>query len=640
MPAHSSRMTSARRALYALLVCATSAPSASACCLTDWLYGRQPAYAIAPAVAVTPGYAAACPTMPYAAGYAPYTAGYAPYSAGYTPVMSGGTSSSVLPLAGTSIYAQPSSVQQPAYGAVLLDNPSVYSDLAVTSGYRGAVPAGGGPYGTGNVYPNNYASASPSVITTPATIYQANYGSSVQLPVTPTYAAPQQGGLSRFFNSLLGTGYRTSYYTAPITYYRPATTIDPVTGTTVTIQQSCASTVEQVQRTPYTTFDPSQSYAQTLPTGAPYEMNPSSGIAPCSATSPCDSSAGTFYGASPIPSTSFPGGYGNPTGGAINSTGSAINNGDLQPLAPPTLPPPPTSAFSGRLSYPADDSSEVYTNQSPLAGSPSSIAPSYQREVQPDLEPLSAPSLHSAKPAYPDPQGSSATVDDAYRQGYEAGRTATQKETKEQAPSAYSPYATPEKPNAGAYGNPSDGTSETKTPSTDSRYQLNSPDNSRPSTDDSGQRTQLQIDRDERDLQGLTTGLPNTQSSNRLVNESTDTAPRVRPIPAPDDYHNPFDPTEQLKAPNLLPALPPPSASYYRGTPQTSSHSKPPQRSSVPVREASIHGAVDRMPELTPRDASQRRIAEPQQSPAPRANAWQTNVRQQSQDSGWYTTGR
>src|SRR5690606_36582702 len=134
---------------------------------------------------------------------------------------------------------------------------------------------------------------------------------------------------------------------------------------------------------------------------------------------------------------------------------------------------------------------ESLSTESPLNESPFSGAPSYQREVQPDLEPLSAPSLHAAKPAYSDQPDSSTTVDDAYRQGYEAGRTATEKEAQEQPPAQ-------------------------------SRYQLNPPDNSRPSTGDSGQRTQLQIEQDARDLQGLSAGLPITQGSSRFVNDASD----------------------------------------------------------------------------------------------------------------------
>lgn len=599
MPAHLSQMTPARGALYALLVCATSAPSASACCLTDWLYGRQPAYASVP---VTPGYAV----------------GTAPYTAGYAPVVTSAPSSSLLPLTGTGSFVQPSSVQQPAYGAVPLNNPSVYSDPSIALGYRGAVPAGGGPFGTGNVYPNNY---------------QANMGSSVQLPVTPTYAAQRRGGLARFFDSLLGTEYRSSYYTAPITYYRPATTVDPITGTTVTVQQPCASTVQQLQRTPYATFQPSPSYAQTSPIGTSCDIDPNTGIAACNATSPYDRATGMSYGASPIPSTVAPDGYASPAYGNAGNAGNA----DLQPLAPPALPPSPSSNFSGRLSYPESDAGDAYSNLSPLTGDSFSDSPSYQREVQPDLD---SSSQRSAKPAYSDQQDRSAAVDDAYRQGYEAGRTATQNEADENAPSTYSRDAAPEKTSPRPYGSdPSTGDSDLN--ESGAGPQLSPPENNRPSTGDTRQRTPTEIERDEQDLHGLMTGTPATPNPSRLVYGASDMEPRVRPIPAPDDYRNPFDTSEPLKAPDFLPALPPPSASHYRAAPRTSNHANPPQRLSVPVREASIQGPGDRVPARSSRDAAPRRAAEADRSYGnhPRANAWQSKIRQQSQESGWYTKG-
>ncbi|TWT73944.1 hypothetical protein [Allorhodopirellula solitaria] len=621
MPARLSRMTPARHALYALVACATSAAPASACCLTDWLYGRPAAYAVAPAAPVTPGYAAACPTTPYAAGYTPYTAGY-------TPIVTAGSNTTTMPLAGTSIYSQQQNyaAQQPAYGAVPLNNPSVYSDLPVTSGYRGAVPAGGSPYGTGNVYPNSYTGATT---TAASPVYQANYSSSVQLPVTPTNVAPQQGGLSRFFNSMLGTGYRTSYYTAPITYYRPATTVDPVTGTTVTVQQSCASTVQQVQRTPYTTFAPSPSATPSLPPNASCGVAPSGGIAPCNATSPYAPSVGSTYG-STSPSTVSP--YASP--------GSSVSNGDLQPLSPPTLPPPPTSGsnYSSRLSYPEPDTVDTYSNLAPLTRSSFDSVPSYQREMSSDLEPLTAPSLNSAQPAYSSQQEASKAADDAYRQGYEAGRAALQKQADEESSAASQPPSTAEKPTTDPYG--SNRPTEPTSPPNQSHYQLNPPESNPPSSDASRPRTQSEVQRDERDLQELTTGLPSTQGTNQLAYGSSDSAPRVRPIPAPEDYRNPFDTTEQSRAPNPLPALPPPAAPYYRPLPQTSSHSQPPQRVSVPVREASIQGSRGRIAARPRQETSSQRTTGQPQSPAPRANAWQTEVRQPPQESGWYATDR
>ncbi|CAN0469295.1 unnamed protein product, partial [Hapterophycus canaliculatus] len=103
--------------------------SASACCLTDWMYGRQPVVAAAP-LPVTNGV-----SVPYTATYAPYSAGYTPYTAGYTPLIAPPVSSSIisnrpaLVSPATSVYSQAYAVQRPAYGALPLNNPSVYTGL-------------------------------------------------------------------------------------------------------------------------------------------------------------------------------------------------------------------------------------------------------------------------------------------------------------------------------------------------------------------------------------------------------------------------------------------------------------------------------------------------------------------------------
>ncbi|MDA8746103.1 hypothetical protein N9N28_15875 [Rubripirellula amarantea] len=278
-------------ALAAALTAATS--SADACCLTDWLYGRQAnPYAV--------GY------TPYAAAYTPYTAGYAPiattnyqsnYSAGYAPT-------TTLPLTTPVLSSGAYQLQRPAY-----DNPSVYTGQPVGTNLQTAysVPMttpqilrgntgmlgnagmlGVGPtssyMGAANVYPNssyyraNYAAAQVAVPTgTPMTGVPATNVA----PLFPNAPRPTLGsGLSRFFSNLFGTGYRSSYYRAPVTYYRPATTVDPMSGTTVTIQQPCTSTIDQLQRTPFsslgaapTTFDAQATYAQPL--GQPYPVSSS-----------------------------------------------------------------------------------------------------------------------------------------------------------------------------------------------------------------------------------------------------------------------------------------------------------------------------------------------------------------------------
>ncbi|WP_456061993.1 hypothetical protein [Aporhodopirellula aestuarii] len=650
-----------------LFACVTAvtvgaAPSASACCLTDWLYGRQPAYAVAPAVVPAPvPITTGQPVSPYAASYTPYTAGYTPLVTAAAP------NSTVLPLAGRSIYSpSPYAVQRPAYGAVPLDNPSVYTGQPIIAGYRGVASAGSSIYGTGNLYPNNYASASPSVVGQPVTSYRPDLNSTVALPVNRVYPTPVRSGLARFFNSLLGTGYRTSYYTAPITYYRPATTLDPVTGTTVTVQQPCTSTVQQLQRTPYATLQPAPLSGATAMGSSSFGINPATGIDACSAQAPYDPT-GSLYGASPIPSTTTPGGL-SPIGGydsnGFNSapTSGLNGSGDLQPVSPPTLPS--TSTFSARPNYSSPSytapsySAPVYsepsysspsysdpgysgsgnadTNVSPLTGS----SQTYRQEFDADREPFPAPSISSARPS--SEEVDSKAADEAWRQGYEAGRAALQKEAESKRESQYSPYSAPEN-SSDPYGdsNGSNDDRETDQSTPNSYYQLNPPANTRPSTDeadDAERRTRWQRERDEQDLRELTTGIQRSRYGSQFVTGTEQSAPRVRPIPAPEDYRNPFETTERLKAPDLLPALPPPTTQFNRGVERSSGYSNE-QRLSVPVREASVQGPQDRVPT---RSYSENRavISQPAAEPAPRANAWQNKIRSQAQESGWYAKDR
>ena len=493
-----------------------------------------------------------------------------------------------------------------------MNNPSVYTGLPVFSGFRGASSGTAGFMGTGNVYPNNIVSGAPTVTSLRPAVPQ---------PAAPTFATPIRTGLARFFGSLLGTGYRSSYYRAPITYYRPATSIDPVTGATVTVQQPCVSTVDQLQRTPMTTFSPA--------------VGGTTGIAPCGANG-CDGNSNYAYGVSPIPSTlgastyspstispSGSAGFGNSYGGTGGLPSGA--NPDLQPLTQPALP---TQNFSGRpdlsssysqtgptspLSYDSRYSGPS-TNLSPLTGA----RPDYQSELgdsrtrsneytpfssdpvpsASDRAPLQAPSLKSASPAMPpaDPQ-------EAYRKGYEAARTEMLQQERLEA----------EKPSAGSY------------------YQLDPPENSRPSTDELDQepiqRSRYEIERDQRDLRDLTT---------RNGYGDPQTFHRVRPIPAPENYRNPFESTKQpvsqpepmlpsyptpvsngdLRAPDLLPALPSPETQFGTGYERPTRYSNE-TRLSVPVREASMQSTA---PVNSDRSA----------------NAWQDKVRSQSKESGWY----
>ncbi|WP_236625184.1 hypothetical protein [Rhodopirellula sp. SWK7] len=645
---HSARKHPARRVLFAMIATAavTAAPSASACCLTDWLYGRQPAYAVTPPVPVT-----TIPITPGTPTVSPYAAGYTPYTAGYTPIVTAAPNTTSLPLTGTSIYApsSPYAVQRPAYGAVPLDNPSVYTGQPVISGYRGAATAGNSFYGTGNVYPNNYASASPSVVNQPVTSYRADMGSTVALPIERTYPTPIRSGLARFFNSFLGTGYRTSYYTAPITYYRPATTVDPVTGTTVTVQQPCTSTVQQLQRTPYATLQPAPYTGAAPMTGSSCGVDPVSGIDPCSAQSYGPS--GSLYGASPIPSTLPPSNLSpstlSPGMTSPGSVGPIGGSGDLQPVSPPTLPS--TSTYSGRPSYSMEpsysepSSSYPSTNLQPLTGSSPSYQPSFESE---DSEPFPAPSLQSARPALPDAYSDSKSADDAYRQGYEAGRAALQKEAEAKRDSVYTPYGANQESynDSNDYGNSnnydqSDAEQGADESTPESYNQLMPPANTRPSTEETNQRSRWEIERDQQDLRELTTGVQRPNVDSRYATGSGTSAPRVRPIPAPEDYRNPFDTTERLKAPDLLPALPPPTTQFNQGVDRSSGYSGT-QRLSVPVREASVQGPQDRVPTRSYTERRQPVSTQRPAAPTGSANDWQSKVRSQSQESGWYAKDR
>lgn len=368
-----------------LTLAAAISDPAHACCLTDWLYGRQ--------------------AVPYAAGYAPvYSAGYAPiapagYSAGYAPITSLPTQAPVL----TSGAFQ---AQRPAYtsNSFTYDNPSVYTGAPIYTGaavganvqtafsvpvtspalappqlssgtlpLRGSLPLGGNQatsfyagsseFGAANVYPNS-------------SYYQSNYAAAqVGLPATavpstnvaPLFPAaprtPIRSGLSRFFGSLFGTNYQSSYYRAPVTYYRPVTTIDPTLGTTVTVQQPCLSTVNQLQRTPYSSL---------LPTGSVVGQA-APGFAPIGQPS-CDVPPGSF---GQVNSFGQPNAFGqaNPIGQA-SATGQFAPGQFTVPI--PSTMPPGASAATAAPNFPST---------TPLTGSPASP------RSQSDLSPLDPPSL-------------------------------------------------------------------------------------------------------------------------------------------------------------------------------------------------------------------------------------------------------
>ncbi|KAA1262519.1 hypothetical protein LF1_50840 [Rubripirellula obstinata] len=353
--------------------------SADACCLTDWLYGRQ--------------------ASPYAAGYAPVgtiaPVGFAqPYAAGYTPIST--SSTTLLPAQTPALSSGAYQAQRPAY----LDNPSVYTGLPVGNnlqtsysvpltsapqlsagnqslfgGLRGNASArpflGSSQYGASNVYPNssyyqsNYASAQVGL---PATALPATNVAPL-FPRAP--ATPVRSGLSRFFGSLFGTNYQSSYYRAPITYYRPVTSVDPTLGTTVTVQQPCTSTVQQLQRTPYNSFQ--------LSAPAPMQAAPGFGSPTCS--TPAFGQAGPAY----QPSAYQPSAIG-------QASAIAPAAGQFTVPIPSTATPP--SGF-GQSGLGQSSFGQGQPNTAPLTGSPSSP------RSQSDLSPVDPPSLNNyQQPSY------------------------------------------------------------------------------------------------------------------------------------------------------------------------------------------------------------------------------------------------
>ncbi|MCC9599839.1 hypothetical protein LOC67_04630 [Stieleria sp. JC731] len=377
------------------------ASEAKAGCL-DWLFGRSNAYS-------SPAYTANYPVAGYTANY-PYTPVTSPMGIvpGTTPVagvpVSGYSSVNTFPNASAGVVAAqrpaitvqgdpayPNGYAYPGYTNVqTFNNPSVYTGLPVTT------PANVTPYQSSRIPLSSgvplatalRGSANPVF---PSATYTSNYATpGYNNAVAPTsYAAPvgttalplayEQprwrlgSGLARFFNSLLGrnTDYVTTYNQVPITYYRPVTTLDPVTGTSVTTQQGCSSYVQQLQRVPYNTLMPTT-------------ITPSQTIAPA-AIDPCT----IPYGAAPttntygqtqvLPQTSIPGTFSTPS--AIGQVGGEFSQGSSGVTTIPSTVPGATMPGSG------------YPNQAPLTGAD----PADQRDTgMPELQYQQRPSFGSS----------------------------------------------------------------------------------------------------------------------------------------------------------------------------------------------------------------------------------------------------
>lgn len=389
----------------------------------QWGYNSAP-YAVGYAPVTTPATAVAVPntsvtapavnalpaTSSYSSAYAP------PYLTGYTPARTpylGVAPTATMPVTTTIGTNGAYQAQRPSY----VDNPSVYTGLPVT----------------GNVQTSFRAPLSTASVATafPTTTYQAGYAAYQGIPTTQTVAVPANTGipaaavatpavpvypstppassggcLSRFCQKLFGTGYTTSYYRAPVTYYRPVTTISPTTGTAVTVQQPCTAYEQQVQRTPFTTFQPS-----------PLTPPPSNcGSANCgpSAADSCNTMQPGFGTPTPTP-------FGAPPVGGIGQV-NAIGSGDSQTVPIPSIPP------SGQ-GYPSSGSQ----NLAPLTGTPPTVASPGFGQYQPAAPSTTAPTAppSTAPPTTPGTSGDMAPVDQPSLNKAPTGEASEEKDTNQ-----------------------------------------------------------------------------------------------------------------------------------------------------------------------------------------------------------------
>ncbi|MCS7471068.1 hypothetical protein NZK35_30800 [Stieleria sp. ICT_E10.1] len=275
------------------------------------------------------------PSPQYSAQRLPITS-YAP-----TTITPQTTNAYRLPIVSNQPYTQPYTTA---------NRVPISSTLRGTAGLN---PIASPPVYTSPVYTSNYpSSVAPATYNAPAT----TYAPTTYAPLVPVGPQPPRrfgSGLARFFNSLLGrnTNYVTSYYQAPITYYRPASIVDPTTGTTVTVQQPCSSYVQQLQRVPYNSSFPLQPGTTTLPTDPGVCSTPMLGSTSPTSSFPLAGTPGSFApppsgigqvggqfvpgdpGITTIPSTMPDSGYPN----AAPLTGGESRTGDDEPVPQPRL---------------------------------------------------------------------------------------------------------------------------------------------------------------------------------------------------------------------------------------------------------------------------------------------------------------
>jgi len=580
---------SVRLAVLAAVLFAASQQSARAGCL-DWLFGRhqtQAAY-YPPAYPTATAYGPAGAPVPAASGVVQAQRPAYGYGAAvpvqtfdnpsvYTGLPTGTMSSPAatvevqrLPVT-SSFSATPGYTATPRYTA--------------TPGYTATPNVGGGPtaYGSVDSYrlPITSSNALPiestlrgnagvNPITSP--LYSANYPSNVAattynapttygttpavLPVAPAPRWTFGSGLRRFFNSLLGrdTNYTTSYYTAPITYYRPASTVDPVTGTTVTVQRPCSSYVQQLQRVPYNSFQPTQ--ASPLPTTAV----PLPGSSVPSMVTPDSCSPSMLGNASPQPSyppSATPGTFAPPSGGVGQVGGQYSPEGNWVTPIPSTVP-------------------NGSANTAPLTGAD----PSDQQNVpQPRLEVQSERPELALPPENNPPSSSDQYGDDLYR--YRGDESDRQGESQRPPANDAEPQGRDNEPAIRLDPPVSQryrGTPQTNPLGSEDRFTENTP----PSLETS---------------QPESYGPPSSYSTLRPI--GVPAQPQPDSIPpftnsesdtAPTPSTNPFD--NRTEAAPQPPRLPPASShpadasGLFRNTERSASRAQPIDRVTVPVREA------------------------------------------------------
>jgi hypothetical protein len=268
-------MIQKRRALLTALIAGGTAVPAGAGCL-DWLFHKhhapvQPyAAALVPATTITPlgpPVAVGAPTITVQPQMQSAFGAVSDMTPVVQPVLAPG------PYAANFGAMRPTAAAQiPAYGMTqAINNPSVLTGMPVMPGAP-SLP------GTAFRAPAT-ATAFYGGAAIPQTSYNAAAAFQGQVPATslgqPLYAQPQApitSPGSGFLGRVFGNSYETNYNEIPTTVFRPVQQIDPATGQTVIVQQPCTTTTQQVQRTPYSSLQPTQPAI-----AAPYYGEPTCG---------------------------------------------------------------------------------------------------------------------------------------------------------------------------------------------------------------------------------------------------------------------------------------------------------------------------------------------------------------------------